>query len=106
MPDLNYSNIGEVEKFNADDYPHMVAELTRVIADLCETPIYYKKDIVVSYLKDHSVKTEWIEANPRLVQIMTSGVLSTAHLEKLFEGCRWNTAFRSQFERYVKQRLN
>lgn len=106
MPEFNYSNIGETGKFNADDYPLMVAELTVMISDLYAIPIYYKKDIVVSYLKDHSIKAEWIAANPALVKIMTSGSLSTSHLEKLFEGCRWNTAFRTQLELYVKQRMN
>jgi hypothetical protein len=106
MAEINYSNIGDVDKFNAEDYPNMAAELTTMISDLHHIPVYYKKDIVVAYLKDHSVKTEWINANPNLVKLMTSGTLTTGHLEKLFEGCRWNAGFRTQYERYIKQRLS
>ena len=102
----NYTNIGETEKFNAENYPSMVAELTSMLKDLHQIPIYFKRDIIVSYLKDHCVKTEWIDANPVLVKMMTSGTLITHHLERLFEGCRWNKIFRADFERYVKARIN
>ena len=106
MHEFQYENIGEVRKFDADDYPKMVAELTVVLDDLVHIPIYFKRDIIVSYLKDHSIKTEWINANPKLATLMTSGSLATRHLETLFEACRWNKTFRVDFERYIKARVN
>jgi len=106
MTEFNYSNVGETGKFNSDDYPTMVAELTLMLKDLHQVPIYFKKDIIISYLKDHSVRTEWIEAKQNLVKILRSGGLATAHLEKKFEGCRWNTPFRTDLERYIKARIN
>jgi hypothetical protein len=106
MPQFNYSNIGEVEKFNSGDYPHMVTELTKMISDVKEHPVYFKRDIIISYLKDHSIKTESIDANPFLVKQLTSGVLTTGHIERLFEGCRWNKTFRLDFESYIKAKLN
>lgn len=106
MTAINYSDIGEARKFNSDDYPVMVAELATMIKDLHQVPIYFKKDIIVSYLKDHCVKTEWINANPVLVKMITSGVLATSHLEKMFEGCRWNSAFRADLEKYIKAKVN
>jgi hypothetical protein len=99
-------NIGEIEKFNPDNYPKMVAELATMLQNINHISVYYKKDIVVSYLKDHSIKTEWISANPNLAELMASGKLSTTHMETLFESCRWNKAFRTDLERYIKEKLN
>lgn len=101
-----FHDIGEIEKFNPDNYPKMVAELTAMLSSLNPIPVYFKREMIISYLKDHCIKTEWIAANPNLATLMISGRLSTTHLEALFESCRWNKAFRSDFERYVKERLN
>lgn len=106
MTEQNYGNIGETSRFNPKDYPNVVAELEKVVKDLHPVSVYYKKDIFLSYVKDHSIRTEWIEANPTLVKTMTSGVLQTTHIEKLFEACRWNKVFHQELERFVKESLN
>ncbi len=106
MEQFNYGNIGDMKKFSAEDYPILSAELNQVIKDIHHTPIYFKSDIIISYLKDHSLKQEWIDANPVLAKLITSGTLITKHLEQLFEACRWNRPFRSDFERHLKTKLN
>lgn len=106
MTGLNYINIGETTEFNSGDYPKMVAELAQVVHDLHQTPIYFKKEIFLSFVRDHSIKTEWIAANPALVQMITTGGLVTAQIEEMFEACRWNKPFRLGLERFVKERLN
>jgi len=99
-------HIGDMEKFNPDNYPTMAAELTVIIKDINYLPIYFKKDIVLSYVRDHCIRSEWSVANPDLSAVMTSGKLSTSNIEKLFDACRWNKTFRQDLERYVKERLN
>jgi len=98
-------NIGEMNVFKATDYPSLSAEVHQVITDVRHTPVYYKSDIIISFLRDHSMKTEWIEANPVLAKIILSGSLVTKHIESLFDACRWNKPFRTQFERYLKGML-
>lgn len=99
-------NIGETDKFNPDNYPHMVAEIAGMLKAISHIPVYYKRDIVISYLKDHSIKNEWIAANPDLATLLVSGKVSTTHIEALFECCRWNKAFRFDLEQYLKRKLN
>ncbi len=106
MTEFNYINIGEVGRFNPDDYPKMVAELDVMIRDLHPFPVNFRQGIVISYLKDTPQKTEWIDGNPGLVKLMTSRALVTVHTEKLFEACRWNKAFRADLERYIRAKLN
>jgi hypothetical protein len=101
-----HGNIGEIEKFDPNNYPKIVAELTTMLASLKLIPVYFKREMVISYLKDHCMRTEWIAANPNLAALITSGNLATTHLEMLFESCRWNKSFRTDLERYVKEQLN
>jgi hypothetical protein len=105
MSEFN-GNIGEMEKFHPDNYPDMVTELSSILKGISHIPVYYKKDIVISYLKDNSIKTEWIAANPNLAALMTSGTFSTTHTETLFGWCRWNKAFRLELEQYIREKLN
>src|SRR4051812_36319177 len=105
MSEFN-DNIGEMEKFHPENYPAITAELFSMLNGISHIPVYYKKDIVISYLKDHSIKTEWIAANPDLATLMTSGTFSTTNIENLFGCCKWNKAFRLDLERYLKEKLN
>jgi hypothetical protein len=101
-----HDNIGEIERFNPDNYPKMVHEITTMLATLDPVPVFFKREMILSHLKEQAMKTEWISANPNLAALITSGKLPTAHLEALFQSCRWNKSFRSELERYVKERLN
>jgi hypothetical protein len=101
-----HDNIGEIERFNPDNYPKMVNEVTLMVDQLDPVPASYKKEMVLSYLKEQGMKNEWILANPNLANLIHSGSLPTAQLEALFQSCRWNKTFRSALERYVKDRLN
>lgn len=106
MTRLSHWNIGEATEFNPGDYPKLVAELAQVVLDLQQAPIYFKKEIFLSFVRDHSIKTEWISANPIIAQKMTSGDIVTVQVEEMFEACRWNKPFRLGLEKFVKERLN
>ncbi len=106
MQSGSYSNIGEVQNFKAEDFPFMISELAELVTMLTDTSVYYRRDIVISYLKDHKIKTEWIDANPTVAEKMLSGKLKTQNLEALFESCKWNKAFRNAYETYIKSKVN
>lgn len=106
MAQLNNDNIRDLALFIPADYPVLSAEVKQVTKDVSHTPIYYKSDIIISFLRDHSLKNEWIEANPVLTKIVTSGSLVTRHIEQLFDACRRNIPFRTQFEKYLKLMFN
>ena len=99
-------NIGDLQKFNPNDYPKVVLEITQMLEKIHHIPVYFKRDIIISFLKDHSLKKDWIAANPALTQMFTSGVFVTGNIESLFESCRWNKAFRNDFEAYIKRVVN
>jgi hypothetical protein len=97
--------IGDHEKFNPENYPMAVHELSALSQGISEISIYYKVEIIVSYIKDHCLKNDWIDANPALTRLITSGFFKTSHLESLFESCRSNKVFLKDFEDYISTQL-
>jgi hypothetical protein len=104
---LNNTNnfIRENEKFTPANYPKAMYELTVLNQGISHIPVYFKVEIIISYLKDHSLEANWVEANPALSRMVTSGFFKTSHLESLFESCRNNKVFLNDFEEYISRLL-
>ena len=102
---FNKFDTENTEIFNAGALPGMVNELAAVIQGIEDSPVYFKPQIIISYLKNHSIKTDWINANPELTAIIISGSLSTIYMESLFERHSTNKPFLEDFEAYIKGRI-
>ena len=97
--------INTTDSFKADDFPKVITELTELnnaLNDLSET---YKKEIVISFLKKHSLDSDWITANPELTGLITSGTFTTGHMESLFESSQTNKEFQQQYENFILQTI-
>src|SRR5688572_4030933 len=101
----NTSTIKDYERFSPANYPNAVYELSALNQGISDIPIYFKVEIIISYLKNHTLKTEWIDANPALARMITSGFFKTSRLESLFESCRNNKVFLTDFEDYISKQL-
>lgn len=99
------NNIKDYEKFSSANYPKAFHELSVLNQGIADIAIYFKVEIIISYLKDHSLKTDWVEANPGLSRMITSGFFKTSHLESLFDFCRNNKAFLNDFEDHIRKKL-
>lgn len=97
--------IRDNEKFTPQNYPEVVKELTGIKEGIAHLAIYFKAEIIVSFLRDHSLHTDWIAGNPLLAQLVTSGDLKTLQLEGLFESCRNNKPFLKGLEEYLQIQL-
>ena len=91
--------------FNHNNAPEMVKELSIINERVAHTPVYFKSEIIIAYLKDHCIKSDWIAANPELVKIMLSNRFATKHIESLFEISRMKQEYRCDFENYIKKQL-
>ena len=91
--------------FDNASYIHVISELTTLVNGIAHIDSDYKSAIVISYLKDHSIRMEWLTGNNKLTKAITSRSHNTAHIEALFEGCRNNKAFLNDFEAYIKMRI-
>src|SRR5687768_9565936 len=101
----NHITIKNNEKFNPANYPRAMSELSALQSGIAEAAVYFKVEIVVSYLKDHLLQTTWVDANPALTRMVTSGFFKTSHLESLFELSRDNKIFLKDLEEYIGKQL-
>lgn len=91
------------EIFSAERSPEMREELSGLTQKIINMPVYFKAEIIISYLKDHCIKSEWIIANPELVKLLLSGSFITRHIESLFDFCRLKPGYRLGYESYIKK---
>jgi hypothetical protein len=62
--------------------------------------------MVISFLKDHCLKKEWILTNAKLVNTITSSAMRTRHIEALFNSCKNNKIFSAGFASYIEVVMN
>jgi hypothetical protein len=93
--------IKDTDRFLDTLYPHVMGEIVIICKHLKEIPGNRKAEIVISFLKDHCIRTEWINDNDYVVKFITSNTLKTEHIEALFNGCQNNREFVNDFERCI-----
>lgn len=91
--------------FSVDRYPEMTKELTMLKEAAKQIPVYFKGEIIISYLKNHSIKSEWIKANPELITFIRGYSSKTAHIESLFEFYRLRIETLNIYEKYIRDFL-
>lgn len=97
--------VKEIDIFDERLYPEVVNEINQLHGKLCEIQSAFKVRIIISFLKDHSIKTEWIEDNKQLTWMLTKGFLNTSHVESLFSSCKHNKKFLSGLEEFIESKF-
>ena len=93
------------ERFDTANFPIAMSELAALRSGISDISIYFKVEIIISYLKNHTLPVAWVEANPALTRMVTSGFFKTANLESLFESYRDNNIFIIDLEEYIRRQL-
>jgi hypothetical protein len=93
------------DSFSENMYPEVIQELLVLRERSLPMQSAFKTDIVISFLKDHCIKVEWLAMNGAVCKLITSGSLSISHLESLFSACRTNILFLKAFEECIKVKL-
>lgn len=94
-------DIKQSDLFRADLYPHVVSELMALKQRSIEMNTPFKEQVVISFLKDHSITSTWLESDRDICKLMTSGSLEISRLESLFNCCRQNQKFLEGLETYI-----
>ncbi|HEY5748821.1 MAG TPA: hypothetical protein VIU12_22280 [Chryseolinea sp.] len=98
--------VSETHTFGIQDFPEVQQEILRIREKTSRMPSPYKADIIISFLKDHMIKAEWVLADPELVALITSSQSGTKNLERLFADCRKNVPFLFGLENYIRKILS
>lgn len=91
--------------FVSEYYPEEVKEINHLKTFLENEPIYFKVEIVISFLRYHSLRNEWIEANPSLAKLITSGIIKMSRLEMLFASGNRSSQLLRSLEEYITRQL-
>ena len=98
-------NVAFDDIFQREKFPDVVRELDRIADDLQLIPGNRKGEILISFFKDHAIKSEYLTTNARVIDKIRSGSLNTYYMEELFSACRSNTRFLGDYEQYILNRL-
>lgn len=97
--------INESDLFKPDLYPEAIDEMMDLKRKSMQMNTPFKEQVVVSFLKDHSIASLWLQSDPEICKLMRSGSLKISHLESLFSCSRGNPQFLSGLETYIKGQL-
>jgi hypothetical protein len=97
--------INNSDQFDPERFSFVDDDMALMIEEVKDTTADFKAEIIVYFLKDHSIQKEWEIANPDLVRLVKSKTLSSSNIESLFESCYNNPAFGLQLETYIKKKI-
>jgi len=103
MKQYNKYLIRSTDQFDPLNFSSVDAEIQLINKGTVSLPAFFKVEILISFLKDHSIENDWTEANPELTDLVTSGSLFKGNIESLFESCRSNGVFRQDLETYLRK---
>jgi hypothetical protein len=92
--------------FDSFNYPQLEQDLNEINEATINVPQTLKAEILISYTKNHSLKNEWITANPQFSELVTTGELPISRISSLFEASSKNSVFQKQFEKYLQEGID
>lgn len=93
------------EIFEPERFASVKEEIVLINERTEALPATFKANIIITFLKDHSLLNEWIKANPQLTKSVTGGELFTGAIEALFEASKGNILFQKQLETFLITQL-
>lgn len=104
---MHYSRflIKENDQFISFDFPQIEEDLDVLVASMAIQPSLLNTEKLLSFVKDRSMRSEWVEANPALADMFSSNALPVKNLEALFASSNRNPHFRNQLEEYITQKF-
>jgi len=103
MKQYNKYLIRSTDQFDPVNFSSLDDEIHLINEGTASLPPFFKVDILVSFLKGHSLENDWTKANPELTDLVTSGSLLKGNIKSLFESCRSNPVFQRDLETYLKK---
>lgn len=98
--------IGEADRFDAAHFPELQTSLLNIAGLLTGEPVGPVADMLLSFVKDHSINSQLVANHPRLATLISTKELPLGIMEDLFEGSRKNLSFRQDLETYVRMGLH
>jgi hypothetical protein len=93
------------DRFIPTNFPLVMEEIKRVKREVDSFANLFKVEMILSFLRNHTIQAECIGANRSLASFISSGYLFTGETESLFRAASGNIIFCRQLEQYVETEL-
>ena len=95
--------IREKDQFDPEQFSFLTDDIAIIKDQIEHVPPFFRTEILVGFMKNHSLNNEWKNVNPQLAEMVSDGSLSSRNIESLFESCAGSPVFRQQLEEYLKR---
>jgi hypothetical protein len=103
MRKYNRYLISDNDNFDPANYSSIEMEVSKINRQTAALPVKDKSDILITFLKEHSIKTSLAQANPQLVKLIESGEIFNGDIEALLESAQKHSLFSAQLEKYLRE---
>jgi hypothetical protein len=94
-------HIGNGDQFVPSMFPQLEESLKQVCEQLANWPSTPKGEMVISFVRFHSISSQQVKDHPELATLISSQSLPLHVMEALFESGRQNSLFSKQLEDYI-----
>ena len=98
--------IRPTDHFDPASYPFLEEKIPFLKVELDKIFSAHRTEMIISYFKEHYIKSEWEISNPGLVEMINSKALALSDFEELFESCKKNTVFTTELETYLIEQFD
>jgi len=102
----NKYNVKPTDLFDGNFYPEITTDLEEIRILMISNSSHLNPNILISYVKHHSMQTAWTEQHPEIEKLICSGSLLTKNLEALFASSTGNIPFQTRLEAYITRWFN
>ena len=94
------------ESFSPNLFPSLVKDIGLIKEKLNGVNNTYAIEIIMSFVRDHSIKNEWAKENPEVTELVVNKKIPIGVIEQLFKRSKDNFSFRKDLEEYLIDKLN
>ncbi|RYG51504.1 MAG: hypothetical protein EOO01_08390 [Chitinophagaceae bacterium] len=98
--------IGEVDHFDAAQYPELQKSLVNISGKLAREPNGLAADMLLSFVKDHRINSQLVMNHPELAALISTKELPLGIMEDLFDASRKNPSFSQELESHIRSGLD
>lgn len=102
---IQYPIIDFEKSFNINEYSSLKKDIITISEKLSQIDNKNAADIIISFTRDHTIKSNWIKSNIALTNLVTKKKIPLDLIEYIFKESSNYPTFRIEFENYIKEQL-
>lgn len=106
QPEIVRKVLRNFEKsFRIEDFKELEKDILIISNLLNQTKKDNGADMIISFTRDHTIKSDWIKVNPTLADLVVKKKMPLTLIENIFKESSEFPEFRNEFEEYLRTNL-